>query len=539
MHVAVRRIAALVAAPALSLGALAALSAPAQAASDPAPAAKAAAWLATQVPSTGILTTAYVFEGETYDYEDFGLSIDVALALHAAGGQEAAVTTIADGVEDGIDKYTAPGFGTVVAAGATAKALTLAQAAGDGSSTYAADLKSQLESTVAQDDPIAGRLQDQLDPNEEFATDYANTIGQAFAAMSLDAAESPAIDHVTDFLLEQQCSAGYFRQAFAAPDAADQSCDGGSGQADVDATGLAVRALISQDNPANDAHIDAAVAWLKSVQRADGAFSAGSDIPTPNANSTGLAGYALALAGETGPAAKAATWIRSRQATNLPSCATFAAADSGALAYDAAARTAAQKKPLDVLSVDPFRRATAQALPVLAWAPAGSGKPKATYASGFVQAGKTTPLKVSGAAPGEALCLKSPGKATLVNATAQGTLTTSIATPTKTTVLKLSVVNAAGTVGSANLQVLGAKKVPFSLKAKVRLKRAQVVRVSGLAKGESVTVTYRGKKVASGKATSAGTFAKSFKVTKVGKAKVVVRGQFGNRTNSKTFTVVR
>ncbi|WP_344155551.1 hypothetical protein [Nocardioides koreensis] len=364
---------------ALALGALAlAVSACGSSDSDPTPAAASseehdtaaldagAAWLDDQV-------TDGVVHNDQYDLDDYGLSIDVALALHAVDDQPDTVQAVSDQVAKHVGEYTSPGYGTVTSAGGTAKALVLAQAAGADPTSYGGtDLVAQLEDTVADRGPVEGRLQDALDKKEASATDYANVVGQAYAVTGLDAADSDEAAAATDFLVAQQCEDGWFRLDFTKDTgAADQSCDGDpSSKPDLDATAFAVRALAADDSAEATAAVDAAVAWLGEQQASDGSFGGGgSASTTANSNSTGLAGAVLADAGETAAAEKAATWVFRHQAVD---CDRFDAADVGAIAYDDASLTAAAKKGITAKTSDQFRRAGSEALPVLQWLPAGA-----------------------------------------------------------------------------------------------------------------------------------------------------------------------
>ena len=91
--------------------------------------------------------------------------------------------------------------------------------------------------------------------------------------------------------------------------------------------------------------------------------------------------------------------------TNVANCVYYDAADLGAIAYDDAARTAAQARPdRRRPPLDQSRRATAQALPAWRGRQAGTGDPHALFAAGYVKAGVKHGVGVIDAAPGEALC---------------------------------------------------------------------------------------------------------------------------------------
>jgi hypothetical protein len=546
MRSTARRVAAVLAAPALTLSVLAATSSPASAAVDPGPATAAGTWLVGQLDN-GLLLSPYD-DSEGNPYPDFGASIDAALSLHAVGAPAPVVGGISDAVAARVDEYVtgdAAGDPDSTYAGATAKAAVLAQTAGDDPTSFGGvDLIQALEGVVDTEGATNGRIVD-----VSTYGDYANTLGQAFAAQALDTAGSDLADPVTDFLLDQQCAAGFFRQSFAAIGAADQTCDGGAGQPDVDATSLAVQSLQSQlDDTDVAGHVADAVAWLKSAQNANGSFGADASLPNANANSTGLAGYALLLSGETEAAQRAAAWLRAHQATNVAHCFYYDPADTGSLAYDNASLKAAQAGPMDDQLRYTAQRSTAQALPALLAAQAGPGDPQALFAAEYVKAGGKKPVGVVQAAPGEALCAMLGEQSVLGYANAAGEGHLPVVIPTKTGTSKVKVANADGTFGTAEIHALGAKKLPFTLKNTVAAGRKQLVKVSGLAPGESLSIVVHWPKsgpkqtsvVTAVQANSEGRFTHSFKVPhQPGKGRVVVTGQFGNRKNSKSFTVTR
>jgi hypothetical protein len=549
MHLHIRRAATLLAAPALTVTALVATSAQAQAAPDSTPVVVGAGWLADEVPESGIILTEGEFDGEPYSYDDYGLSIDVGFALDAVGGHDDTLGRVVDGIEANADAYTAPGYGTLVAAGAAGKALSFLQAT-DGDTAVRSGLLSDLESTVATEGAIAGRVQDQLDPEEEFATDYASVISQSWAVEALDGADSTLTDSATDFLLAQQCKAGFFRQQFSAPGAPDQTCDGSAGEPDVDATSHAVRALAAQlDDDEVAEHVADAVAWLQSTQKANGGFGADANLPGVNANSTGLAGYALALAGATGAAEDAAAWLRAHQTGNVANCRYYAETDLGAIAYDNAARTALQGSAIDVTTQDQFRRGTAQALPALQWAQAGAGEPHALFTAEYVRAGARHGVGVTGATPGEALCAMLGEQSVLGYANADGEANLRVLVPGRTRTSTVDVANAAGTFDTVEIDALGAADLKVGLQSKrVAGGKKQTITVRGLAPAEpaEIQVTWprgpRGQSGAgaAGQANNRGVLKVTIKAPKrPGTAKVKAFGQFKNRTGSTSFTVTR
>ncbi|MGA8845164.1 MAG: prenyltransferase/squalene oxidase repeat-containing protein [Nocardioides sp.] len=306
---------------------------------------------------------------DQYDFDDYGLSIDVALALDTADEQLPTVQAVGDRLAKHVEEYTAPGFGTVTSAGSTAKAVALAGAVGaDPNAFGGTDLVAQLETTVTDSGPARGRIQDVLDPKEAAAADYANVVGQAYAVLGLTGVESPEAGPAADFLVAQQCADGWFRLDFTKDvKAADQSCEGDrTSKPDLDTTAFAIRALRLSDSAQASRAVNSAVAWLSEQQAPDGSFDGGSTASTPNTNSTGLAGTALGEAGETEAAERAATWVFGRQALD---CQKVEPAVVGAIAYDDAGAAAAVQNGIGVKTADQFRRASAGALPVLQWLP--------------------------------------------------------------------------------------------------------------------------------------------------------------------------
>jgi hypothetical protein len=545
-----RRGATLVAAAALGLGALATTPLAATAAAptyDASPGDAGAGWLVAQL-------TDGIVHNDQYAFDDIGLTIDVALGLAGLGGHGADVQAISDAVAPHVGSYTTGAdFGTTdVYAGATAKALVLATTADDDATSYGGvDLVSRLESLTSTDPVILGRIEDRVDPANEFGADYANVIGQSFAAEGLAAVGSARAADATTFLLKQQCSEGYFRLDFTNDKtAADQTCDGGKAtgesSADTDVTALAVLAL--QDVPGTTAAVGNAEQWLLGQQKKNGSFGGGTSTESSNTNSTGLAGWALGTMGDIDAASAAASWVRAHQATNVAHCFYYDPADTGAIAYDDAARTALQGTPIADDTQDQFRRATAQALPVLQWAPAGAGDPQVLFTAEYVRAGGAKPVGVVDAAPGESLCAMLGEQSVLGYADRAGEAHLRVVIPAKTAVSAVDVANADGTFGTAEINALGAKKLSVTLKKRVAVGAKQVIKVRGLAPGESVSISITwtdraGSASGTGVGSQAngnGVFTATEKVpNRPGKARVKVRGAFGDRSAHTTFTVTR
>ena len=362
----VRRLAAATFALAVACGAVAAAPS-ASAAPQPAPPQAGADWLVGQL-------THGLIHDDQYDFDDYGLTADTGFALAAIEGQGPALRKLRVALGKHVASWTTGvDFGsTDVYAGSTAKALVFAQTTGkDRRSFGGVNLAKQLEGLVSTSGATKGRIHDQA------SDDFANTIGQAYAANGLAAAGSSKAKSAIRFLLEQQCSKGFFRLYFADPAAADQSCDAApraERAPDTDATAIAVVQLLSLEKPNRkvQAAVHSAVNWLRRAQESDGSFGGGPATKASNANSTGLAGYALAQADYCPAASRAAAWVARLQIT--PGLTGPLKGEAGAIAYDAKALRAAKKDGIGVEQRDQFRRATAQAAPVLLYR-AGAGCP--------------------------------------------------------------------------------------------------------------------------------------------------------------------
>lgn len=316
----------------------------------------AADWLVGQLDS-GLM------HNEEFGTSDHGLSIDTALALDAIGGHEDSVATITDAVAASVESYTTGvDFGTEdVYAGSTAKALVLAVSQGQDPRDFGGvDLLDRLEGLVATEEPIVGRVEDGSEGD-----DFANVLAQAFAAYGLVLSQSGEAEAVLDFLLTQQCEAGFFRLELTADKSADeQGCDAAApDEPAVDTTALVAGLLqpVESEHPDLADALDRAATWIAGQQAEDGSFTGGTDAEGANANSTGLAGWALGLLGEEEAAGRAAQWVGDRQSDGDEEC----AADAGAIAYDDAALEAGCTDGIGDADLDQWRRTTAQAAPAL------------------------------------------------------------------------------------------------------------------------------------------------------------------------------
>lgn len=409
-----RRAGALVIATAITSTTLLSFAVPARAhpAGDRAVSA-GSTWLKAQL-TDGIL------HNEEYDYDDLGLSADVAFALDAVGGQDATVTQIVDAVEPVAESWVGGFTPGRVYAGSLAKMVSVVQAAGQDPEAFnGTDQVSRLEGLVSSTAPLTGRLEDAgVVVGDPYDADYVNVIGQSFAARALTAAGSSRAAAATSFLLDQQCNDGFFRASLTADKTqADQGCVDGTHTGSVDTTALAVINILDTPGASTTAKGAAALAatWLKGQQAADGSFTAGGP-EGYNANSTGLAGWALAEAGHDVAATKAASWLRGLQVSDLAPCTTTLAAQNGAIVYKpedlTAARTAGS---LNVPARERARRASAQALPALANVPVGGAL--SISAPSTAEEKSTVTVTVSGLGAGEPGCVSLGGQAKPVTGT--------------------------------------------------------------------------------------------------------------------------
>lgn len=481
---------------------------------------------------------------DQFDFDDYGLTVDFGLALDSFDGARYDAT-----LGDVTDELTSPrtvaaytsgdGFGDPGSryAGATAKlASFVQQRGGDASAVGGVDLVAELSGLIADDAPIEGRVEDR----STFG-DSANAVSQGFAARALTVAGDAEAGSAMDFFLDQQCDAGFFR-TFLTEDktATDQTCQGGVADGDSaaapDATALAVLNILATTPAAGSPEAVAvadAVDWLLAAQAADGSFTGG-DGPTdvPNANSTGIAGWALAEAGEDDAAEDAATYVAGLQVSACD--AAPLRAQAGAVAYDDSAFALGEQEGITTSSRDQWRRTSAQAVPALRSLADPAGDPVLTSGSArYVRADSSVELGISGLPSGRTVCVVGPVGATEVTGPADS-VTVRVPRGTGTRSYRIE-----GESTSVALRALAAKSFPIGLKRSVARGDRQVVTVTGLAALEKVTVRLRGRVVDTGVSTRGGFFRSRFVVRgATGRAQVKVTGQFpSTRSATAGFTV--
>jgi hypothetical protein len=404
--------------------ALVATTVPAQAATghDPVPARQGAHWL------TGQLTHGLI-HNDQYDFDDYGLTADTGLELAALGGHAKAVSRIAGAVAPGVASYYSSTYQgvTTTYAGSLAKAAVLAEVAHrDPASFGGHDLISLLEQRVSTAAADRGRLHDD---NNSYGD--ANMLGQALAARALSNAASAShrtATSVVRFLLTQQCSAGYFPLEMGDASNPGATCDARKATPDTDATSYAVIQLSALAHPSRavDTAIADARTWLRSKQKANGAWGGGTSTAAANANSTGLAGWALR---GSAAARHAAVWIRKHQVRDAGVCGTRLRHDIGAVAYDSATLAAGRRDGITTTTQDQWRRTTTQALVPLTALPRATAPIKVTTRHHTVTAGQRITVRVRHAAPYSQVCVSVGGHHVKHAVNAAGRATVRITVP--------------------------------------------------------------------------------------------------------------
>jgi len=508
-----RRTGALLASVTLAGTGLALTSAPAQATdSDPRPVSVGADWLAGHLVD-GVIQDSYIDSFTDPDhpvpvtYDDLGLTMDTAMSLVNVGGHADTVATIKTAMDQRITE-TYDSFGTTYTGSAAKAAVYDRLVGGDPTDVNGADLVGVIEDNTATAAPIAGRIEN---VNDSFGD--TNTFGQAFAVRALADAGS---DHAADaeaFLLEQQCDDGFFRlNPTADKTAEDQSCQGAvdtdASKPDSDATSIAMLQLEALDTPSQavtDA-LSAAKDWLLSVQHTNGSFGGGPSTSAANANSTALAGQALAGVGQTAAARSAAIWVRSLQADEVGACTSKLSDETGAIGYDATTVADGRSDGITPGTLDRWLRTTAPGLPVLKYAPAVTPDLDLTGPTGYVKGGSLVSYKVTGAVPGDKLCVSAFSKHAFAVGRADGTARITLRLPTSTGPRSVVVRDRAGNSAGVQTDILGAKKLTIYVQSVATRNTSVPVTVGGLAPGENVTVTWHGKVQHRGYADSHGVF---------------------------------
>lgn len=272
----------------------------------PAPEVSTSEWLAGQAGEDGL----FVAEFDGQSFPDPGLTADAVLALSATG-DDAAATRFAQALANPevVLTYVGDGASGFYVGSAAKLAATLTVAGLDPVELTGRDLLAEL----AAREGSSGRFTDLGE------TDYSQTVSQSWAVLALSqAGDAPAA--AVDFLAAQQCDGAGYPAALA--DAPTGTCD-----ADVDATGFAVSALVAAGVPAEDPRVSGAVEWLQESAQTDddGQHWLSAEPVAPSVNSTAVAVLGLHDAGADDEAARA--WLDAQVVTSGDDAGAFTVAD--------------------------------------------------------------------------------------------------------------------------------------------------------------------------------------------------------------------
>ena len=306
--------------PAAALGIVAALaastavlagsiSAPALAGTAPtAPAGPVAHSGATPPASAAAYLVSQLTDGNHFERDgqpNYGITVDIALGLAAAGTEPTTVAAIAAYLDtpESVAAYThgVPYDGpTAVYAGPTAKLALTAMVTGLDPTSFGGE---DLLANLAKLEAPSGRFSDVSDFG-----DFSNVLGQSFAVLAQTAASGVQPDDAAvAFLMSAACDDGGFPIDFPAK---------GTCETSPDASGIAVQALDAADpdegpedlGPDREASLIAAVRSLEATRSPDGWWEA---FDAPSVNSTGYAAMGLLAVGQT--AQTSIDWLASIQ----------------------------------------------------------------------------------------------------------------------------------------------------------------------------------------------------------------------------------
>ncbi|HJQ07127.1 MAG TPA: prenyltransferase/squalene oxidase repeat-containing protein [Nocardioides sp.] len=451
------------------------------------PDSAAASWLTAQIGAD------HLVQGSV------ARTIDFALALDEIGGSQTVLDQLKQGVDANVATYATDGV-------TDAQAAVYYQAMGVDARTVDGDLIAKVEALTN-------------DSTGEMTESFGGAWSQWLAVRALTTAGSSEAPKALTYLLGLQSPDGGW-PGFSGSDA-DDTADALFGLLPLKGSSTAV-----------DNAIASGVAYLESTQKTDGGF----DNFGENASSTGLSAHALMLAGETGPAARAARWLRQRQVAGTL-CDGKLAADGGAVAYS---DTVFAQGITDGIAADSnagydWYGATIQSLVPLAAAPAATGA-LGVSAPAWVRAGSTDSATAVGLALGQRGCLSLAGKNVAVVGGA--TRTGSFAFPAGSHAYQ-AVLRVEGSAASRRIVALAPKVLTVGRSRAVVAKGGvERITVAGLHSGEPVSISYNGTVVAKGVATSTGRFVRSIAVgRRAGTKTVYAVGRFGTRKGHASFTV--
>jgi hypothetical protein len=235
------------------------------------------------------------FGGSTFP--DYGGTADVALALAAAGDQDAALVDVIGWLEGSVGDYADPAgsFGGPYGGAAAKLALVAAATGQDPHDFGGVDLPAIITTDVCTAATADGACSAAGDVHGAYSP-----VSQALAVIALTRTGSAVPAPVLARLDELQCADGGFSSTLILP--------GDPCTSEVDSTGFALQAIAPLASHGTQAA--AATAYLLAQQEPSGGFSGAAG---ENANSTALAVQGLLAAGA-GPAGASAvtaaqTWL--------------------------------------------------------------------------------------------------------------------------------------------------------------------------------------------------------------------------------------
>jgi prenyltransferase beta subunit len=305
-------------------------------------------------PAAAAYLTGQLVDGTHLNFADgstpnYGGTADLAMALAAAGGQDATLVKVVTYLRAHVADYADPAGATASFpgpySGSAAKLALLAEITGQDPSAFGGfDLVAALTDHVCTAADATGSCTAAGDFYQAFSG-----VSQALGVLALARADRTPPAAAVTRLEQLQCPDGGFSSDLIAP--------GADCTSDVDTTGYAVQALTQVPDASNA--VSKAMSYLLAAQQSDGGYLGAAG---ENSNSTALAAQGLM-------AAPAASTLRTARSATARARATAAATPSDAVTVAVAWLAARQNADggLSILAAgasDPS--ATAQALVPLA-----------------------------------------------------------------------------------------------------------------------------------------------------------------------------
>lgn len=318
----------------------------------------AAATQASPDAAAGWLAGQYVDGSLSYGGSpNSGMTLDGILALTSRKVASSVAAAATDAFAANAASYISPTGGSTRSAGAVAKVALVAQAQNRDATNFGGeDLLATLESLKSSAAPNVGRYRDAAGVG---GSDWSGSFSQSLALLVTSRAGAVAPDAV-EFLINLQCDNGGFPYS---PNESTGKCSANS-DADNDATAMAVQALTANgvaELPGAATAAAKAADFLAAAQAANGSFDAPPWVGQ-NANTTGLAGQALRLAGRTSAADRATAWLSGLQLNCENAASGTPAAIRGVIAYDNDSLATLTSVGADSAAMDQLRFTQTQAV---------------------------------------------------------------------------------------------------------------------------------------------------------------------------------